>query len=144
MSVTKEEGIILKEKIGKGERLFKTLIIEEKDTLADFSSRGPVTSTWEIKPDILAPGVTITSTIPGGYLSLQGTSMAAPHVAGACALIKQAHPDWGPEKIKAALMNYAKPLQNNSGEFYKTYEQVRSNSTRGCYRSTSSCISGFT
>ena len=58
----------------------------------------------------LAPGVAINSTIPGGYLSLQGTSMAAPHVAGACALIKQAHPDWGPEQIKAALMNYAKPL----------------------------------
>ena len=49
--------------------------------------------------------------------------MAAPHVAGACALIKQAHPDWGPEKMKAALMNYAKPLQHQSGEFYKTYEQ---------------------
>ena len=103
--------------------LVKTRIIEEKDVLADFSSRGPVTSTWEIKPDLLAPGVAITSTIPGGYLSMQGTSMAAPHVAGACALIKQAHPDWGPEKMKAALMNYAKPLQHQSGEFYKTYEQ---------------------
>ena len=41
--------------------------------------------------------------------------MAAPHVAGACALIKQAHPDWGPEKMKAALMNYAKPLQQPAG-----------------------------
>ena len=123
MSVTKKEGEILKRKIEKESPRIKTVIIEEKDTLADFSSRGPVTSTWEIKPDLLAPGVGITSTVPGGYLSMQGTSMAAPHVAGACAIIKQAHPDWGPEKIKAALMNYAKPLQRQSGDFYKTYEQ---------------------
>lgn len=91
--------------------------------LADFSSRGPVTSTWEIKPDVVAPGVAINSTVPGGYLSLQGTSMAAPHVAGACALIKQAHPDWGPEKIKAALMNTAKPIVNRKGNLYRTFEQ---------------------
>ena len=97
--------------------------MEEKDVLADFSSRGPVTSTWEVKPDLLAPGVAINSTIPGGYLSLQGTSMAAPHVAGACALIKQAHPNWGPKEIKAALMNYAKPLYNEKKEPYRTYEQ---------------------
>ncbi|MCQ6274612.1 S8 family serine peptidase [Bacillus sp. V3B] len=123
MSMTKKEGEKLKKKIDKGVTQVKTLIIEEKDILADFSSRGPVTSTWEIKPDILAPGVAITSTVPRGYLSLQGTSMSSPHVAGACALIKQAHPEWGPEKIKAALMNYAKPLRNKEGKYYKTYEQ---------------------
>lgn len=54
---------------------------------------------------------------------LQGTSMAAPHVAGACALIKQAHPEWGPEEIKAALMNTAKPITNHNGLLYKTFEQ---------------------
>ena len=78
-----------------------------------------MTDTWEVKPDIVAPGVAINSTIPGGYLSLQGTSMAAPHVAGACALIKQAHPEWTPDQIKAALMNTAKPLTNN-GKPYRT------------------------
>lgn len=98
-------------------------IIEEKDILADFSSRGPVTATWEVKPDVVAPGVAITSTVPGGYLALQGTSMASPHVAGACALIKQAHPDWSPEQIKAALMNTAKPLTNRKGTTYRTFEQ---------------------
>lgn len=123
MAMTKKDGLKLKENLEKQIDLIKTIIIEEKDTLADFSSRGPVTSTWEVKPDLLAPGVAINSTIPGGYLSLQGTSMAAPHVAGACALIKQAHPDWGPMKIKAALMNYAKPLFNEEGQHYKTYEQ---------------------
>lgn len=101
----------------------QTDIIEERDLLADFSSRGPVTSTWEIKPDVVAPGVAINSTVPGGYLALQGTSMAAPHVAGAAALLKQAHPEWSPEKIKAALMNTAKPIRDEKGRSYKTYEQ---------------------
>lgn len=123
MSITKKDGHKLRQELEKEVALIKTIIIEERDTLADFSSRGPVTMTWEVKPDLLAPGVAINSTIPGGYLPLQGTSMAAPHVAGACAILKQAHPDWDPEKIKAALMNYAKPLYNEKGELYKTYEQ---------------------
>lgn len=118
-SITKKDGELLK---SKANNLANISISEEKDLLADFSSRGPVTDTWEVKPDIVAPGVAIKSTIPGGYLSLQGTSMAAPHVAGACALIKQAHPEWTPDQIKAALMNTAKPLEKN-GKLYRTYEQ---------------------
>lgn len=110
------------EELLKGGGLARVLLIEESDRLADFSSRGPVTSTWEIKPDVLAPGVAINSTVPGGYMPLQGTSMAAPHVAGACALLKQAHPDWTPNQIKAALMNAAKPLVKNN-DLYRTYEQ---------------------
>ncbi|MFK9091555.1 S8 family serine peptidase [Bacillus salipaludis] len=138
-SLTKGDGVILQKELKKRSVTARVLVNEERDRLADFSSRGPVTGTWEIKPDIVAPGVAINSTVPGGYLSLQGTSMAAPHVAGACALIKQAHPDWTPEQIKAALMNTAKPLtgtakiqvkrnEGNIGEaaestYYRTYEQ---------------------
>lgn len=118
-SITKKDGERIKDKTNT---LARIEVTQEKDLLADFSSRGPVTDTWEVKPDIVAPGVAINSTVPGGYLSLQGTSMAAPHVAGACALIKQAHPDWTPEQIKAALMNTAKPLEKN-GKPYRTYEQ---------------------
>ncbi|MFP5114233.1 S8 family serine peptidase [Bacillaceae bacterium C204] len=113
-ALAKGDGVILQREIKKQSTLARVLVSEERDQLADFSSRGPVTGTWEIKPDIVAPGVAINSTIPGGYLSLQGTSMAAPHVAGACALIKQAHPDWTPEQIKAALMNTAKPLAKSN------------------------------
>lgn len=82
------------------------------ETMADFSSRGPVTSTWMIKPDVSAPGVNITSTVPThnsanphGYAAMQGTSMASPHVAGAAALILQANPKWQVQDVKAALMN---------------------------------------
>lgn len=123
MGITKKEGKRLLRKMEAGDVRIKTAVLEEKDTLAPFSSRGPVTSTWEIKPDVLAPGVAIQSTVPGGYIPMQGTSMAAPHVAGAAALIKQAHPDWSPEQIKAALMNNAKPLRNSNGRLYRTYEQ---------------------
>ncbi|MED4015153.1 S8 family serine peptidase [Sutcliffiella cohnii] len=83
------------------------------ETMADFSSRGPVTLTWMIKPDVSAPGVNIVSTFPGeGYAALQGTSMASPHVAGAAALLLQAHPNWGTEDVKAALMNTAEDMIN--------------------------------
>ncbi|MEH7155366.1 S8 family serine peptidase [Neobacillus drentensis] len=114
-ALSKGDGVILQKAVKKQTISARVSVSEESDQLADFSSRGPVTGTWEIKPDIVAPGVAINSTIPGGYLSLQGTSMAAPHVAGACALIKQAHPDWTPEQIKAALMNTAKPLAKSNG-----------------------------
>lgn len=122
-SISKELGLKLKKRLETDELITRIQLIEEKDVIADFSSRGPVTDTWEIKPDVVAPGVAINSTIPGGYLPLQGTSMAAPHVAGACALIKQAHPDWTPAQVKAALMNTALPLTKKDGSEYLTYEQ---------------------
>jgi len=60
---------------------------------------------------VLAPGVDIRSTIPGGgYATLSGTSMAAPHVAGACALLKALHRDWTPRQIKFAVMSTATPI----------------------------------
>jgi minor extracellular serine protease Vpr len=122
-SISKKAGIQIEQQINKGRYHIRVIEETEQDVLAPFSSRGPVTRTWEIKPDVLAPGVAIHSTVPGGYLSLQGTSMAAPHVAGACALIKQAHPDWSPERIKAALMNSALPLEKSKDQWYRTFEQ---------------------
>jgi minor extracellular serine protease Vpr len=119
-ALSKRDGQFLQKKQKLTARLN---IIEEKDQLADFSSRGPVTGSWEIKPDLVAPGVAINSTIPGGYLALRGTSMAAPHVAGACALLKQAHPNWSPAQIKAALMNTALPLVKKDQSRYRTFEQ---------------------
>ncbi|MFC4321900.1 S8 family serine peptidase [Litchfieldia salsa] len=122
-SISKEEGEWLKKQLKKKNTMIKTTYHDVRDTIASFSSRGPVTNTWEIKPDVVAPGVAINSTIPKGYTELQGTSMAAPHVAGAAALIKQAHPNWTPEQVKASLMNTAKLLTDENNELYEPYEQ---------------------
>lgn len=65
------------------------------DTIAGFSSRGPVTvdGSNRMKPDVTAPGVSIRSSVPGGaYSRFSGTSMATPHVAGAVALLWSAVP----------------------------------------------------
>ncbi len=67
----------------------------EVDTLADFSSRGPITvdSTYRMKPNVTAPGVNVRSCVRNGeYRVWSGTSMAGPHVAGAIALIISANP----------------------------------------------------
>ncbi|NJP06935.1 MAG: S8 family serine peptidase [Chloroflexaceae bacterium] len=85
------------------------------DVVAAFSSRGP-TFQGTIKPDVLAPGFNILAGgfAPGfgmdqhlGFGVSSGTSMAAPHVAGAAALLQQVHPDWSPINIKSALMSTA-------------------------------------
>lgn len=80
------------------------------DSLSSFSSRGPRARDTGLKPDITAPGHTIWS--PDrltGFRgrSLNGTSMAAPHMAGAMALLKQTHPTWSVEQLKALAMNTA-------------------------------------
>jgi subtilisin family serine protease len=87
--------------------------------LADFSSTGPRIGDGAIKPDVTAPGVDITAAAapgslidqdvgenPAGYLSISGTSMATPHVAGAAAILKQEHPGWTYAEIKGALTGF--------------------------------------
>jgi hypothetical protein len=82
--------------------------ITATNTIAEFSSRGPAPGSGAIKPDLVAPGVGIMSTIPGGlYMPLNGTSMAAPYVAGLAALLLEEHPDWTPARVKSALVNTA-------------------------------------
>jgi hypothetical protein len=78
---------------------------DKNDHWASFSSYGPNNVVFGIKPELVAPGVGINSTYKQhGYVSMNGTSMAAPHVAGVCALLKQGHPDWTPAQLKSAVL----------------------------------------
>ncbi len=84
--------------------------------ISSFSSRGPRGYDSMLKPDITAPGDSIFAAAMGtgneGVIK-GGTSMASPHVAGIAALMKQAHPTWSNEQIKAALMNTAIDLTSD-------------------------------
>lgn len=92
----------------------------KQDTLSSFSSRGPRAGDFGLKPDISAPGENIVAArAPGAfpqepgdtnYVTLSGTSMATPHVAGAAAIVAGEHPDWTGAQIKAALIGSAKVL----------------------------------
>jgi len=94
--------------------------VDKQDKLAETSSRGPRDADEGLKPDVTAPGVGIVAAkakdsvigTPVGdrYLSLDGTSMATPHVAGAAALLAQEHPDWQAAELKGALMGSAKSM----------------------------------
>ncbi|MBX7152002.1 S8 family serine peptidase [bacterium] len=81
---------------------------DKSDDIASFSSKGPNEDIASIKPEIVAPGAAINSTVLSGqYQSLNGTSMATPHIAGVCALLKVLHPTWTPRQMKSALMTTA-------------------------------------
>lgn len=78
------------------------------DQITSFSSRGPGPGGTHFKPEISAPGFNIVSTAVGtgtGGVSLQGTSMATPHISGSAALLRELHPKFGPGAIKALLLN---------------------------------------
>src|SRR5206468_11043479 len=75
---------------------------------ASFSSAGPQDLNSALKPDIVAPGVAVQSTLIGSGTEgarFSGTSMATPHVAGIAALVREAHPSWTVAEVKAAILN---------------------------------------
>jgi subtilisin family serine protease len=104
---------------------------DKADHIADYSSRGPVVldgadeeTNYLQKPDVVAPGSSICAASlfesndaclfgDSKHVRFSGTSMAAPHVAGAIALLKQKNPLWGPDELKRALENTSISLNYN-------------------------------
>ncbi|MCC6224450.1 MAG: S8 family serine peptidase [Thermoleophilia bacterium] len=84
--------------------------------VASFSASGPTPFALLAKPEVSAPGVDVLSAYPGGaFVPLSGTSMAAPHVAGAAALLLELHPEWTPARVKSALVLSGRPVRSGSG-----------------------------
>ncbi|WP_087258550.1 S8 family serine peptidase [Flavonifractor sp. An92] len=100
------------------------------------SSRGPVESTYDVRPDIAASGTNVLSTVPRtyfdpdlethehSYASMTGTSMATPHIVAFAALLKQEHPEWNALQLKAHLANTANPDELDTEDRYlSVYDQ---------------------
>jgi subtilisin family serine protease len=84
------------------------------DVIADFTSWGPTDVAFRVKPDVMAPGVNVVSSIPRSYCNgdpcfafFNGTSMAAPHLAGSAAVVRGQHAGWTSDQVRSAIVNTA-------------------------------------
>jgi len=116
--ISQADGLALQEALAAGDVTWawqQGTVVAENATgglVSEFSSYG-LTAELSLKPDIAAPGGAIWSTLPleqGGHGAKSGTSMAAPHVAGAAALLLEAAPELTPADVKTAMMNSADQL----------------------------------
>lgn len=116
VSMARSDGVALREALEADGAIQAVLSVRESpDFVAEFSSRGPV-SPFYAKPDILAPGVFINTTLNGGGYNLtSGTSFAAPHVAGAAALVLEKWPGLPPAAVKSILVATADPVPGLQG-----------------------------
>lgn len=114
--IGRADGLLFESTLLSSGSLFPTVITPPKivpqtpDLLAGFSSRGPVSFTGIVKPDLVATGVNVLSSVFFGWELFNGTSMASPHVAGSAAVLLQANPGWTPAQVKSALATTATDL----------------------------------
>tara|TARA_Y100000590_G_scaffold122434_1_gene140152 strand:- start:441 stop:2471 length:2031 start_codon:yes stop_codon:yes gene_type:complete len=103
VSITQDDGLKIKKMLNT--KTIGTIdVFNHPDFVAMFSSRGPVSPFYE-KPDLVAPGVFVKTTSLGEkYNITSGTSYAAPHIAGAVALLLEKNPEFTPHEIKSKLI----------------------------------------
>jgi subtilisin family serine protease len=84
------------------------------DIMAGFSSQGPTDVDFRVKPDVVAPGVNVLSSVPATacgappcFAFFQGTSMATPHLAGSAAVVLGQHSNWSAAQVRSAIVNTA-------------------------------------
>ncbi|MGB9003854.1 MAG: S8 family serine peptidase [Nitrosotalea sp.] len=117
ISLSQEDGVALKSML-TSDTTGSLNMFYHPDFIAPFSSQGPV-SPFYIKPDLVAPGVFVNSTTLGGKYNLtSGTSFAAPHVAGAAAIILQKYPGLSPSDVASLLVTTTDPVTDAYGNLF--------------------------
>jgi len=115
--VSQDDGQTLKTKGGAATTIGAVLAYFQTgndDIMYSNSSQGPTDVDFRVKPDVVAPGVNVLSSIPVSYCDgapcfafFTGTSMATPHLAGSAAIVRQQHPDWSAADVRSAVVNTA-------------------------------------
>ena len=134
--ITMEDGVFMRENAYKQVSVSEENVSDFKNTysgkMSDSSSWGP-SYDLKLKPDITAPGVGIYSSVPGGYSSKSGTSMASPHMAGAGAVLSEyIRSQWGMSGMSQSeikllanklMISTAVPLRDGNGVYYSPRKQ---------------------
>jgi subtilisin family serine protease len=115
--VSQDDGQTLKTKGGAATTIGAALAYFQTgndDIMYSNSGQGPTDVDFRVKPDVVAPGVNVLSSIPVSYCGgdpcfafFTGTSMATPHLAGSAAIVRQQHPTWSAADVRSAVVNTA-------------------------------------
>ena len=117
LSISKDDGLSLRRNLPNG-TIADLNVFYHPDFVTPFSSRGPV-SPFYIKPDLVAPGVFVNSTVTGGKYNLtSGTSFAAPHVSGAAAILLEKNPNLQPSEISSILSTTSESVSDPYGGIF--------------------------